>query len=124
MSQSLPDNVLVFPGAPVPALNPGPKPTLRAFLDHVQERELLDAADCLAALLSLEEERAYHCTLHFLGHYRRDRTRAMGRLMRLRLEAHEGNIDTMLLLLRDCFGLIGPEAAALVQPLREEASPA
>jgi len=120
----LPDNVLLFPGAPPPDLSGSPRPTLRAFLEHVQQRELLDAADCLSALLGLDEERAYHCTLHFLGHYRRNRTRAMGRIMRLRLEAHEGNNDTVLHLLRDSFGLVGPEAAALLSPLAEEASSA
>lgn len=122
--ESLPPNVLLFPGAPVPDLPAGPRPTFQAFAEHVQERELLDAADCLGALLDLDEERAYHCTLHFLGHYRRDRTRAMGRLMRLRLEAHEGNHDTVLLLLRDSFGLIGPDAAARLAPLEEAARPA
>jgi hypothetical protein len=99
-------------------------PTFRHFLDHIHNREIVDAADCLAVLLNLEEERAYHATLHFLGHYRRDRTRAMGKIMRLRLEAHEENVDTVLLLLRECFGLVGQEAASLLDPLREAARPA
>jgi hypothetical protein len=120
----LPSNVLLFPGTDPPSLPTAPDPSFRAFLDHIQERELVDAADCLGALLDLDEERAYHCTLHFLGHYRRDRTRAMGKIMRLRLEAHEGNLDTVLLLLRDCFGLVGQEAVALLAPLQELAHPA
>lgn len=121
---SLPKNVLLFPGVGVPDIPRAPRPTFDAFVDHVQRRELLDAADCLAALLDLDEERAYHCTLHFLGHFRRDRTRAIGRVMRLRLEAAEGNQDGVLLLLRDSFGLIGEDAVGLLAPLREAARPA
>lgn len=124
MAPNLPKNVILFPGAPVPDLPTTPQATFRNFLEHVQERELVDAADCLSALLGLDEERSYHCTLHFLGHYRRDRTRAMGKIMRLRLEAHEGNMDTVLLLLRDSFGLVGEEAIAMLAPLRELAKPA
>ena len=121
---ALPPNVIVFPGAPAPTLPEGPVATFRVFLEHVQERELVDAADCLGALLDLDEERAYHATLHFLGAYRRDRTRAMGKIMRLRLEAHEGNTHTVLLLLRDCFGLVGAEAISRLQPLADMAHPA
>lgn len=123
-SNALPKNVLLFPGAPKPELPAQPMASFRAFLEHVQERELVDAADCLAALLDLDDERAYHCTLHFLGNYRRGRDRAMGRIMRLRLEAHEGNNDTVLLLLRESFGLVGDEAMALLGPLRAQARPA
>lgn len=119
----LPDNVIVFPGADAPEPSPLPEPSFRAYLRHVDARELADAADCLAALLGLSEERAYHCTLHFLGDHRRDRQRAMGKIMRLRLEASSGNDDTVLALLRDCFGLIGPEAAELIHPLRDLAAP-
>tara|TARA_B100000609_G_scaffold190869_1_gene179188 strand:+ start:210 stop:587 length:378 start_codon:yes stop_codon:yes gene_type:complete len=121
-SDSLPANVLLFPGAPLPEVEPAPVASLQAFAAHVQARELLDAADCLAVLLGLEEERAYHCTLHFLARYRRERNRALGRLARLRIEAQEENVDRMVELLADCFGLVGPEAAGLLAPLRDEVS--
>ncbi|MFK7930757.1 MAG: hypothetical protein AB8H79_21420 [Myxococcota bacterium] len=117
-------NVLVFPGAPEPEIPAGRDASFQAFLDHVEAREVVDAADCLAALLALSEERAYHCTLHFLGNYRRGRSRAMGRIMRLTVEAHEGNNDTVLLLLRESFGLVGTEAHTLLAPLAAAARPA
>jgi len=48
----------------------------------------------------------------------------MGRIMRLTVEAHEGNRDTVLLLLRESFGLVGPEADTLLAPLAAAARPA
>jgi hypothetical protein len=119
----LPKNVILFPGVSVFDLPSSEEPSLRNYLGHVERSELEDAADCLSALLGMDEERAYHCTLRFIEQHKQDPIRATGKLMRLRLEACTGNNEVVMTLLRDCFGLVGAEAAGLVHPLRSMAHP-
>ncbi|MFT7518886.1 MAG: hypothetical protein ACI9MC_001020 [Kiritimatiellia bacterium] len=116
---ALPPNVLLFPGATPPVVPQAlPNPTMRAYVGHVARRELVDAADCLCAMVGLTEDRAYHYTLHFSGQYRKNPERSSGQIMRLALEAHEGRKDRVLALLRDCFGVVGREATSVMLPLQ------
>ena len=110
-----------------PAL-PAPKPSepiknratssaLQAFAAQIQAGDLLAAGRTLGALFDVEEPRAIACAATFAQRVRHE-ANFFRKVMELRSELHNNNLQRALLLLLDCFGLSRGESAEILRNLQ------
>lgn len=94
-----------------------PPPSLHLFAQQVHFGELDAAARTLGELLGLEHERAQRCTQQFTARAERQ-PELWVKLLQIRAELAAGSANGVLMLLAECFGLLGLESLAAVPVLQ------
>lgn len=92
-------------------------PTFHMYITQIHTGDVVAAGRTLAVLLDLSEARGVQCSRVFHRHWERD-SEFLKKVMTLRSEVTNGSFNTALMLLAECFGLIGIEAIGVLQTLR------
>jgi len=92
-------------------------PSFQLFAAQVRADDLLDAARTLAVLLDVSESRGLQCTRVFHRRWEEDEAFIL-KAMQLRGEIISSSYNSALMLLAECFGLVGIEAIGVLQTLR------
>lgn len=102
---------------PIPAAAGADEPkTFATFGQQVFSNEIELAAQTLSELLAISLQQALHSANCFQQKLRSD-PHTIQKTMQLRAELYAGNINNCLVILHECFGLQGIEAAQVVQHL-------
>jgi hypothetical protein len=91
--------------------------SFQTFAAQIQANDLLSAGQTLAELFELDEPRAIDCTLVFAEHLQNE-PGFLRKVTQLRHELHDGRRNAAILLLLECFGMTGPEAASVLSSVR------
>jgi hypothetical protein len=92
-------------------------PSFQLFITQIHTGEIVAAGRTLAVLLDLSEARGVQCSRVFHRHWEHD-SEFFKKAMTLRSEITNGSFNSALMLLAECFGLIGIEAIGVLQTLR------
>lgn len=92
-------------------------PTFQRFVSQVSNEEILAAARTLASLLDISEARGVQCSRIFLRRYEENQDFAL-KVLQLRGEVISSSYNSALMLMAECFGLVGIEAIGVLQTLR------
>lgn len=92
-------------------------PSFQLYMAHIHSGDLVAAGRTLAVLLDLSEGRAVQCSRVFYRHWEQD-AEFVNKALTLRSEVVNGSFNAALLLLAECFGLIGIEAMTVLKTLR------
>lgn len=97
-------------------------PNFQLFSEQMQDDELLNAARTLAILLDISEARGMQCVRVFHRRWQGDEAFLL-KVMQLRSEVLANSYNSALMLLAECFGLVGIEAIGVLQTLRARLVP-
>ena len=97
-------------------------PSFQLFIAQVHTGDLVSSGRTLAILLDLSEARGVQCSRVFHRHWEEDPA-FLKKALSLRSEVSNGSFNSALMLLAECFGLIGIEAIGVLQTLRARLSP-
>jgi hypothetical protein len=111
--------IIAPPALPAPPLEEieVAAPTFAMFAAQVKAEDLLDAARTLAILLDISEARGMQCVRVFHRRWQEDDAFVL-KAMQLRGEILASSYNSALMLLAECFGLVGIEAIGVLQTLR------
>jgi len=96
-------------------------PTLPLFAAQIRDDNLRDAARTLSVLLDISEARGMQCVRIFHRRWNEDETFVL-KALQLRGEVIAGSYNAALMILAECFGLVGIEAIGVLQALRNRLS--
>lgn len=97
-------------------------PNFHLFSEQMQDDELLGAARTLSILLDISEARGMQCVRVFHRRWQGDDAFLL-KAMQLRNEVLSNSYNGALMLLAECFGLVGIEALGVLQTLRARLMP-
>jgi hypothetical protein len=109
------------PGLPAPRTEEAPQrlaPNFYIFAAQMRSDQLHDAARTLASLLDISEARGMQCVRIFHRRWR-DEEEFIFKATQLHDEVMASSYNNALMLLAECFGLVGIEAIGVLQTLRE-----
>ena len=92
-------------------------PNFHMFAAQMREGDVLAAGKTLGYLLDLSEARGVQCARVFHRRWQEDAA-FLPKAMQLRNEVNSGGFNNALVLLAECFGLLGIEAIGALQTLR------
>jgi hypothetical protein len=92
-------------------------PSFATFAAQMRADECRDAARTLAILMDISEARGVQCVRIFQHRWEEDDS-YMLKAMQLRGEVISSSYNSALMLLAECFGLVGIEAIGVLQTLR------
>jgi hypothetical protein len=92
-------------------------PSFQLFAAQIRSEDLLDAARTLSMLLDISETRGVQCVRVFRRRWESDEA-LLAKSLQLRGEVLAGSYNNALMLLAECFGLVGIEAIGVLQALR------
>jgi hypothetical protein len=92
-------------------------PSFAVFAAQVRDDELRDAARTLSILMDISEARGMQCVRIFHRRWEDDESFLL-KAMQLRGEVISSSYNSALMLLAECFGLVGIEAIGVLQTLR------
>lgn len=96
-----------------------PVPSFATFVAQIRGDELRDAARTLSILLALSEARGMQCVRVFTRRWEDDEAFLL-KALQLRGEVIGSSYNSALMLLAECFGLVGIEAIGVLQTLRSK----
>jgi hypothetical protein len=88
-----------------------------SFAAQIRADELRHAARTLSVLMDISEARGMQCVRTFHGRWEEDESFLL-KAMQLRGEVIASSYNSALMLLAECFGLVGIEAIGVLQTLR------
>lgn len=112
--------IIAPPALPAPRTADEPEiaaPTFAFFAAQVRGGELRDAARTLSILLDISEARGMQCVRIFHRRWEEEEAFIL-KPMQLRGEVISSSYNSALMLLAECFGLVGIEAIGVLQTLR------
>ena len=112
--------IIVPPALPAPRTEEADEivaPSFAAFAAQVRGDELRDAARTLSSLMDISEARGMQCVRIFHRRWEDDESFLL-KAMQLRGEVISSSYNSALMLLAECFGLVGIEAIGVLQTLR------
>ena len=92
-------------------------PSFAVFAAQIRDEELRDAARTLSILMDISEARGMQCVRIFHRRWEDDESFIL-KAMQLRGEVISSSYNSALMLLAECFGLVGIEAIGVLQTLR------
>lgn len=92
-------------------------PSFAVFAAQIRGDELRDAARTLSILMDISEARGMQCVRIFHRRWEDDESFIL-KAMQLRGEVISSSYNSALMLLAECFGLVGIEAIGVLQTLR------
>jgi hypothetical protein len=92
-------------------------PSFAVFVAQIRGDDLRDAARTLSILLDISEGRGMQCVRIFHRRWEDDESFIL-KAMQLRGEVISSSYNSALMLLAECFGLVGIEAIGVLQTLR------
>jgi len=92
-------------------------PSFAVFAAQIRGDDLRDAARTLSILMDISEARGMQCVRVFHRRWEDDETFIL-KAMQLRGEVISSSYNSALMLLAECFGLVGIEAIGVLQTLR------
>ena len=92
-------------------------PSFAVFAAQIRDDELRNAARTLSILMDISEARGMQCVRIFHGRWEDDESFIL-KAMQLRGEVISSSYNAALMLLAECFGLVGIEAIGVLQTLR------
>jgi hypothetical protein len=92
-------------------------PSFAGFAAQIRGDELRDAARTLSVLMDISEARGMQCVRIFHRRWEDDESFLL-KAMQLRGEVISSSYNSALMLLAECFGLVGIEAIGVLQTLR------
>lgn len=92
-------------------------PSFAVFVAQIRGDDLRDAARTLSILMDISEARGMQCVRIFHRRWEEDESFIL-KAMQLRGEVISSSYNSALMLLAECFGLVGIEAIGVLQTLR------
>jgi hypothetical protein len=112
--------IIAPPALPAPRIADEPEiatPSFAFFAAQVRGGELRDAARTLSILLDISEARGMQCVRIFHRRWEEEEAFIL-KPLQLRGEVISSSYNSALMLLAECFGLVGIEAIGVLQTLR------
>lgn len=112
--------IITPPALPAPMMDDQPErlaPSFQVFAAHIRSDRLADAGRTLSILFELSESRGMQCVQVFQRRWDEDEAFLL-KAMQLRGEVLSSRYNSALMLLAECFGLVGIEAIGVLQTLR------